>query len=267
MATKYHIASRGVNAGQLVPCYAKTCRNNVEVGVDQKQMDAFFNAAQKLTQYTPDGRKELAKETEDADLLNLLAVDRDENVRFAAAGSFYLPETAQAMLANDKDEDIASKLAQNHTISESTYIKLLNRKSTHKQQIEFWIINNRGMTPQLLQKLKPHFSRVGQDFITVDTETTPAAALDELIHKENLHTQIHRQAALHPNLSGEGMKFLSDRADDTVRENLATREDLPQDILLGLLIDYNKDVRTNAYNNPSCPEDYKAAAILAGGVN
>lgn len=267
MATKFHIASRGKNAGQLVPCYAKTCRNNVEVGVDQKQMDAFFEAAQKLTQYIPDGRRELAKETEDPNLLNLLAVDRDENVRFAAAGSLYLPEAAQAMLANDADEDIAAKLAQNHTISEGTYIKLLHRRFSHKSQVEFWVINNRGMTPQLLQKLKPHFSRVGQDFITVDTETTPAAALDELIYKDNLHTQIHRHAALHPNLSAEGMNFLSNRADDTVRENLASREDLPQDILLGLLIDSNREVRAAAYNNPSCPEDYKAAAILAGGVN
>lgn len=296
MSKAYHIAQSGRNKGKLVPCYAKNCRNNIHTGSIVRNEPTIPDVPDIKT-LPPITRENIATQTSRIKILIDLASDTDENVLYALAANPNLPEEAQQILLNTEDPDVFKNLACNPNLTENTFIKLAEYEGWFDSMIHSDLMNNkktpasalmkilpktdwkqkmmlaahRNASPELLNKISENeiedvieFSDIR--YVVSKNRNTSTHTLDRIIETCDA-PNVLANVASHRNLSQESVFKLYNNDSSNVRVNIASRKDLPDNIILALLIDIDKNVRTAAYNNPSIPEDYKPAAILAGGVN
>lgn len=295
MSKAYHIAQSGKNKGKLVPCYAKNCRNNIHT-VEKTVVEPVIPNVPNITDLPPLTRENIANQTSKPHVLNQLALDTDENVRYAVASNKHIPLQAQLVLADDNDFDIVSALALNSNLDSETFTKLAENDKEFYGHIYYKLLENRNTTAEALNIIFPKTSwkeRIGlashinadADLLNKLTEAeisdtvefndlrylvakhknTNSETLDRIVETCEDQDTLKR-VAVHRKLSPESVLKLSNSTDKNVRKEIAARKDLPEDTLLGLLIDADITVRTAAYYNPKTGEDFKPAAILAGGI-
>lgn len=72
---------------------------------------------------------------------------------------------------------------------------------------------------------------------------------------KNLHTE------------AETLTIISESKDSLVRYHIAKHPNTPKEVLFNLLLDPEIKVRTEAYYNPNCEEEYRQTVLFTGGIN
>lgn len=294
--TEYHIAKTGKQAGQLVRCYAKNCRNNVPAYVVDDlfpQDDPNFIAS--IPEFGVIARMNLAKQPASPAVLEVLAKDPDEEVCYLVVFNDNLTQEAENILAEDKELDILRALAQ-HTQSSETLEKLSKYEGDLKDVVYTVAISNKNCPADAIARVwrdvdyKIHHKVARHPNITPETindmvvfeiesegwsdirtgaarnPKTSTATLNLIAEEKSTNSEALGFVAKHKNVSVETLTALANNEDGFVRMMVAENPNTPERVLLGLALDASVAVRSAASKNITADDNVKAAAALAGGV-
>lgn len=96
---------------------------------------------------------------------------------------------------------------------------------------------------------------------------TPSHILSKLSNENRNLLPLHAALASNPNTPAEVLNHIKEKPHWMTTKMLASNPALTENDLLGFLIHSDKEVRSEAYYNPSVDKDIRIAAILAGGVH
>lgn len=224
-------------------------------------------------------RSEVAKKTNNQDILRCLAKDEDwwvqskvaENektppdvlddlskhikweVREEVAKNASTAEDTLETLLFDKEDEVCFALALNPKTTTSILERLMEKKMSAEDKRELCVLM--AMNPNLSEELFKQFAE-SPDYrlreVVADNESIPAYLLSVLA-RDNVHN-VRMNVACNKNTDAETLCFLLDKKDFLITSGIARNHNLPYDLLPKLFKANSSLIDSFIFNNSQIPD-------------
>ena len=197
-----------------------------------------------------------------------LAIDDDLDVRKSLASNPNISDKVIKILSTDSDWGVREKLASNPNLSKDIMQSLMEDDYSYKDSsgnIVYPVKNGLAINPNIPNDLSQILVKEDNYFLKkslAKNENISNDVVEMLVnvkHKSNpffglFDNPIQIELAKNKNISENTLRLLIDKGNYKVREQLAKREDLPNEIMDILSIDSSSDVKKELALNPIISE-------------